>query len=113
MRLNHVIGENPQIGLGLQSKPLQTDESALENEVESHLRNLEELVERLDVAARNQPPFSGKPHTPNLVSDLRAKTKASQDMVRVAKLLSETVRKSMFLRVRDFLNDLEEVIASH
>jgi hypothetical protein len=47
------------------------------------------------------------------MDDLRVKIKASQDTLRVAKLLREPARASMLLRVRDSLSELEEVIATH
>jgi hypothetical protein len=116
MRSNHAIAENPQTQLRVPSKPLRRDESALENEVENHLKHLDKLVDSIH-AGQDKAPFSGKPHALDLVNDLRVKIKASYDMVRVAKLLSEPVRTSMFSKVCDSLNDLEndleELIASH
>ncbi len=116
MRSNHAIAENPQTQLRVPSKPLRRDESALENEVENHLKNLDKLVDSIR-AAQDQVSFSGKPHALDLVNDLHVKIKAGHDMVRVAKLLSEPARTSMFSKVRDSLNDLEndfeEVIESH
>jgi hypothetical protein len=116
MRSNHAIAENLQTQLRVPSKLLRRDESALENEVENHLKHLDKLVDSIH-AAQDKASFSGKPHALDLVNDLRVKIKASYDMVRVAKLLSEPVRTSMFSKVRDSLNDLEndleELIASH
>jgi hypothetical protein len=40
------------------------------------------------------------------------KIKASQNLFRVAKLLSEPARESMLSKVDHSLNDLEEVVAS-
>lgn len=80
---------------------------ALEIEVESHLANLDKLVDSID-ADRDQVSFSGK----GLMHGLRAKVKASHYMLLVAKLLSEPARESMFSKVRDSLRDVEELIAS-
>ena len=48
----------------------------------------------------------------DLMNDLRVKIKATHNMLRVAKLLSEPARGSMLSKVRDSLDDLEEVVAS-
>jgi len=108
MASNHA--EILQAQLRVQSKPLRRDESPLEVEIENRIKNLDMLVDKIH-AARDQVPFSGKPG--DLVHNLRVKIRASHDMVRVAKLLSEPARESMFRKVRDSLNDLEEAIASH
>jgi hypothetical protein len=112
MGSNHSIAGNPQTELRVQTKPLQTDEYAIENELENRLKNMDKLVESTH-AALNQVSFSGKPHALDLMNDLRVKIKATLNMLRVAKLLSEPARESMFSKVRDSLNELEEVIASH
>jgi len=110
MGLNRAFGDNQETELGFQSEPLRGD--ALEKEVENQLRNLDRLVESVGTA-RDQASFPGKPHAHNLVNNLRAKLKASHDMFRLAKLLSEPVRTSMFSKVHESLNDLEEDITSH
>lgn len=110
MGLNRAAADNQQTELGLGSKPLRGD--TLEKEVENQLRSLDRLVESVG-AARDQASFPGKPHAHNLVNNLRVKLKASHDMFRLAKLLSEPVRTSMFSKVHESLNDLEEDIASH
>jgi hypothetical protein len=46
------------------------------------------------------------------MNDLRVKIKATHNMLRVAKLLSEPARESMLSKVRDSLNDLEDIVAS-
>lgn len=111
MGSNHAIW-NSQTELKVQSKSLQRNDSALENELENRIQNLDKLVDSIH-AALDQESFSGKPHALDLVNDLRMKLKASHNLFRVAKLLSEPARESMFSKVRDSLNDLAEVIASH
>jgi hypothetical protein len=112
MGSNHAVAGNPQTELRVQSKSLQRDEYALDNELENRIKNLDKLVDSLH-ATSDQMSFSGKPHALNVVNDLRVRIKASHNLVRVAKLLSEPARESMFSKVRDSLNDLEESIASH
>ncbi len=109
MGLNRAFSDNQQTEWGFQSKPLRGD--ALEEEVGNQLRNLDKLVENV-AAARDQASFPGKPHAHNLVNNLRGKLKASHDLFRVAKLLSEPVRTSMFTKIRESLNDLQDDIAS-
>jgi len=111
MRSNHAMTGNPQRELGTQSQSLLRDESLLENDLENRIGNLDRLVDST-YAALGQESFSGKPHALDFVNDLRVKVKANRNMFRVAKLLSEPARKSMLLRIRDCLNDLEEVVAS-
>ena len=112
MAPNHAITGNPQTELRVQSNSPQRDEYPSENELENRIRNLDKLVDSTH-AALEQVSFSGKPHAVDLVNDLRVKVKATHNMVQVAKLLSEPARESMFSKIRDSLNDLEEVIASH
>lgn len=108
MGLNPAIAGNPQTD----HKPLLRVEYAIENEVENRIRNLDRLVPNLR-GALHQVSFSGKPRALDLMNDLRLKIKATHNMLRVAKLLSEPARESMLSRVRYSLNELEEVIASH
>lgn len=110
MGLNRAFADNQQTELGFQGKSLRGD--ALEKEVENQLRNLDRLVESVG-SAREQASFPGKPHAHNLANNLRAKLKAGHDMFRLAKLLSEPVSTSMFSKLHESLNDLEEDIASH
>jgi hypothetical protein len=110
MGLNRAFGDNQETELGLPCEPLRGD--SLEKEVENQLRNLDRLVESVG-SARDQASFPSKPHAHNLVNNLRTKLKASHDMFRLAKLLSEPVRTSMFSKVHESLNDLEEDIAAH
>ena len=112
MAPNHAIAGNPQTELRVQSNSPQRDEYPSENELENRIRNLDKLVDSTH-AALEQVSFSGKPHAVDLVNDLRVKIKATHNLLRVAKLLSEPARESMFSKIRDSLNDLEEVIASH
>jgi hypothetical protein len=85
---------------------------APENELENRIRNLEKLANSLE-AALGRESFSAKPRALDLLTDLRLKIKASWNMFRVAKLLSEPARESMLSKVRDSVNDLEGVVASH
>jgi hypothetical protein len=112
MGSNHSVAGNPQIELRVHSKTLQRDEYRLENELENRIENLDKLVDSLH-ATSDQMSFSGNPHARDLVNDLRVRIKASHNLLRVAKLLSEPARESMLSKVRDALDDLEESIASH
>jgi len=93
-------------------KSMQSDEYASENELENRIRNLDNLVDSVH-AALHQVSFSGKLRALDVLTDLRVKIRATHNMFRVARLLSEPARESMISRVRDSLNDLEEVIATH
>ncbi len=112
MDSNHAVAGNPQTELRVQSNSPQRDEYPSENELEDRIKNLDKLVDSLH-ATSDQTSFLGKPRALDLVTDLRMKIKASHNLLRVAKLLSDPARKSMFSKVRDSLNDLEESIASH
>ncbi len=109
---SYPIAGDPQTELRFQSKSPQRVESVLDDELENRIKDLDKLVDSLRVSP-DRISFSGKPHTLDLVNDLRAKIKASQNLLRVAKLLSEPARGSMFSKIRDSLNDLEEVVAFH
>jgi hypothetical protein len=112
MGLNHVIAGNSRTELTAQDKSLQIDESTLEDELENRMQNLDKLVRSVHAALR-QVSFSGKPRALDLMNDLSVKIKATHNMLRVAQLLSEPARESMLSRVRNSVNDLEEVIASN
>jgi hypothetical protein len=88
------------------------NEYASEGELEIRIKNLDKLVYSVHSALR-QVSFSGKPRALDLMNDLRVKIKATDNKLRVAKLLSEPARESMLLGVRDSLNELEETIAAH
>jgi hypothetical protein len=111
MGSNHAITGNPQREPRTQSQSLLRDESTLETDLENRIGNLDKLVDST-YAALGQESFSGKPHALDLVNDLRVKIKATHNMLRVAKLLSEPARESMLSKVRDSLNDLEHIVAS-
>ena len=111
MSQNHAAAGNPQTELRVQGKFLQRDEYALDDELENRIKNLDKMVDSL-LATPDQVSFSGKPHAVDRVNDLRVKIKASHNLLRVAKLLSEPARESMFSKIRDSLNALEESIAS-
>jgi len=112
MSSSHANARNPQTELRVQSNSPQRDEYPSENELENRIKNLDKLVDSTH-AALERVSFSGKPRALDLVTDLRVKIKATHNMLQVAKLLSEPARARMFSKVRDSLNDLEEVIASH
>jgi hypothetical protein len=112
MGSNHAIGGNSRTAPAVQNKSLQIDESTLENELENRIKNLDKLVHSVHDAL-HQVSFSGKLRALDLMNDLRVKIKATHNMLRVAKLLSEPARASMLSRVSDSLNDLEQVIASN
>ena len=96
----------------IEHKSFRNIENASESELEIRINNLDKLVHSVHSALR-QVSFSGKPRALDLMNDLRAKIKATQNKLRVAKLLSEPARESMLLTVRDTLNELEETIAAH
>ncbi len=112
MGSNHAVAGNTQTEWGIPSRHPQRNEYGLEHELENRIKNLDKLVDSLE-ANSDQIPFSGKPHAHDLVNDFRAKIKANENLLRVAKLLSEPARGSMFSKVHDSLHDLEESIASH
>ena len=91
---------------------LHRNEYASESELEIRIKNLDKLVGSVHSALR-QVSFSGKPRALDLMNELRVKIKATENKLRVAKLLSEPARGSMLLTVRDSLHDLEEAIAAH
>jgi len=98
--------------IGVQNDSLQDDESRLESDLEARIRNLGKVVERLHRFLPEES-FSGKPIALDLVNDLQAKIAASNNLFRVARLLSEPARESLVATVRDSVNNLEEVIASN
>ena len=107
---NHAVW-SPPTELRDQSESLQGVEFALENDLEKRITNLDKLIDSVN-SALGRESFSGKPHALDLVDDLRVKIKATHNMLRVAKLLSEPARESMLSKVRDSLDDLEEIVAS-
>lgn len=111
MGYNHSF-HGSQTGSRAQSEFLQRQEYALDNELENRIRKLDKLVDSFRTAPE-QRSFLGTPQPLDILNDLRAKIKASHDLFRVAKLLSDPARESMFSKIRDSLNDLEESIAYH
>jgi hypothetical protein len=107
---DHAV-RNPPTELRDENHSMQGVEFALEDDLENRINNLGKLVSSVN-SALGQESFSGKPHALDLVNDLRVKIKATHNMLRVAKLLSEPARESMLSKVRDSLNDLEAVVAS-
>jgi hypothetical protein len=108
MSSHHLIAGNSPT----EHTSLHRNEYASESELEIRIKNLDKLVYSVHSALR-QVSFSGKPRALDLMNDLRVKIKATDDKLRVARLLSEPARGSMLLTVRDSLNDLEEAIAAH
>lgn len=111
MRFDHAVTGNPQTDVRGQNDSPQGTEVALENELENRMRNLERLAESIE-AALGRESFSEKPHALDLASELRVKIRASWKMFRLARLLSEPPRGSMVSKVRESVNDLEDVVAS-
>jgi hypothetical protein len=112
MGLDRSVAGIPQTAVRSQNRSPQLNASAPENELENRIRNLERLASSLE-AALDRESFYGKPHALALLNDLRLKIKASWNRFRVAKLLSEPARESMLSKVRDSVNDLEGIVASH
>jgi hypothetical protein len=112
MGLDRSVAGIPQTAVRSQNRSPQLNASAPENELENRIRNLERLANSLE-AALDRESFSGKPHALTLLHDLRLKIEASWNRFRVAKLLSEPARASMLSKVRDSVNDLEGIVASH
>jgi hypothetical protein len=108
--LNHAVWD-PPTELRDQRESLQGVELALENDLENRINNLGKLVDSVNLALGRES-FAGKPLALDLANDLRVKIKATHNMLRVAKLLSEPARESMLSRTRDSLNDLEVIVAS-
>ncbi len=113
MGSNHAAAGNWQTGSRAQSKSLQRRDYGADNDLEDRIKHLGNLVDSLHTTPTDQMSFSGEPRALDLVTDLRVKIKASHDLLRVAKLLSDPARESMFSKIRDSLNELEESIASH
>jgi hypothetical protein len=112
MGLNRTAAGIRETEVRTEARSPQGNGSAPENELENRIRNLERLANSLE-AALGRESFPAKPHALDLLTDLRLKIKASWNMFRVAKLLSEPARESMISKVRDTVNDLEGVVASH
>ncbi len=112
MGVDRAVAGIPQTEVRGQNRSPQINVSAPENELENRIRNLERLANSLQ-AALGRESFSGKTHALDFANDLRLKIKASWNMFRVAKLLSEPARESMLSKVRDSVNDLEDIVASH
>jgi hypothetical protein len=112
MGSDRAVAGIPESEVSSRKRSPQRDVCAPENELENRIGNLERLANSLQ-AALGRESFSGKPHALDLLNDLRVKIKASWNMFRVAKLLSEPARESMLSKVRDTVDDLEGVVASH
>jgi hypothetical protein len=112
MGLDRTVVGTRETEVRSQNRSPQRNVSAPENELENRIRNLERLANSLQ-AALGRESFSGQPHALDLLDDLRLKIKASWNMFRVAKLLSEPARESMLSKVGDSVNDLEGLVASH
>ena len=115
MGLDRTVAGIPETEVRSQNRSPQRPVSAPENELENRIRNLERLANNFETAPGRES-FSGQPHAPDLLHvlhDLRLKITASWNMFRVARLLSEPARGSMLSKVRDSVNDLEGIVASH
>jgi len=112
MGLDRTVAGISETEVRSQNRSPQLKVSAPENELENRIKNLERLANSLE-AALGRESFSGKPRALGLLNDLRLKIKASSNRFRVAKLLSEPARESMLSKVRDSVNDLEGIMASH
>ena len=112
MGLDRTVAGIPLTAVRSQNGSPQLNASARENELENRIRNLERLANSLE-AALGRESFLGKPRALDLLNDLRLRIKASWNMFRVARLLSEPARGSMLSKVRDSVHDLEGVVASH
>jgi hypothetical protein len=111
MGLNHTVAGIREAEVKSQNRSPQLEVCAPENELENRIRNLERLANSLH-AALGRESFSGKPHALDLLNDLRLRIKASWNMFRVARLLSEPARASMLAKVRDSVRALEGIVAS-
>jgi hypothetical protein len=112
MSLDRTVAGIRQTAVRSQNRSPQINVCAPENELENRIRNLERLANSLQ-AALGRESFSGKPQALDLLNDLRLKIKASWNMFRVARLLSEPARESMISKICDSVNDLEDIVASH
>jgi hypothetical protein len=112
MGLERAVAGISQAEVRSQNRSPQINVSAPENELENRLRNLESLANSIE-AALGRESFAGQPRALDLLRDLRLKIRTSSNMFRVAKLLSEPARASMLSSVRDSVNDLEDIVASH
>ena len=108
MSSHHLIAQDSPT----ETKFLHRNEYASESELDIRIKNLDKLVYSVHSALR-QVSFSGKPRALDLMDDLRVKIKATDNKLRVARLLSEPARESLLSAVRDSLNELEETIAAH
>jgi hypothetical protein len=111
MGLDRTVAGIRETAVRSQSRSLRLHVSAPENELENRIRNLERLADSL-AGALGRESFLGKPHALDLLNDLRFRIKASWNMFRVARLLSEPARESMLSKVRDSVHDLEGIVAS-
>ena len=109
MRSNHAI-ENSQNGSTVHATSpiyLPTQERG----IEIRIQNLDKLVYSV-YAAVDRESFEGKRHALEAIANLRVKIKATLNMFRLARLLSEPARESMLARVRDSVGGLENDIAA-
>lgn len=97
---------------GIQNESPQSDESNSEHNLAARISHLDKIVETLQGALPQQS-ISGEPLALDLVNDLHVKIAASNNLFRVARLLSEPARESMVSEVRASVQDLEKIIASH
>ncbi|HLZ52138.1 MAG TPA: hypothetical protein VKP61_15435 [Candidatus Acidoferrum sp.] len=110
-RSDLTTSENTLRESGIENQTLLTDEYTEEKALENRIRNLDKFVDSA-YATLQRESMPGEPHRLDLANDLRVKIQASRNLFRVAKLLSEPARESMFSKVHDSLDDLEETVAS-
>ena len=96
---------------GLENQTLLSDDYTEEKALENRIRNLDKLVDSA-YATLQRDSIPGEPHPLDLANDLRVRIQASRNLFRVARLLSEPARESMFSKVHDSLDELEESLAS-
>jgi len=112
MRLDRAVGQDKSPDLRASSEAPQP--KVPENELENRIINLDKLTDALSSALKlavNQPPASSEFHAIDLVSDLRLKVKASQQMFQLARLLEEPARTDVLSTVTVSIENLEAIIA--
>jgi hypothetical protein len=85
---------------------------APDTELDIRIKNLRLLLENV-CSALAQESFAGQPQALDVANDLCLKIRATENMFRVGKLLSEPARSSVLRSVQASLNDLENLIASN
>lgn len=110
MGSNHAVAGNPQNEPTAQAAS-PTYVSAPEHGLEIRIQNLDKLVYSVH-AAVDRESFEGKRQALSVITNLRVKIKATLNMFRLARLLSDPARESMLSRVRESVDGLESDIAA-